>query len=87
MVHISVALCLCVSGLQETLVSLENTMKTHLEKILYFLMIVLTLSFHYILGVYFFIKHFTLFSQGHHKIGNAYMSINGKSFYEKLRVK
>ena len=70
--------------LQKTLVSFENTMKTHLDKILYFLMIILTLSFHYILGVYLFIIHFTLFSQDVTKLVMCICLLMEKIFMKNL---
>ena len=84
-VHVSVVLCLCALGLQETLAFLENRMKIHLDEILHFLMIVLThiLSFHYILGVYFFFIHFKLFSRGITKLVMFICSLMEKFFIKK----
>ena len=84
-VHVSVVLCLCALGLQETLAFLENRMKIRLDEILHFLMIVPThtLSFHYILGVYFFFIHFKLFSRGITKLVMFICSLMEKFFIKK----
>ena len=70
--HVFVTLSPCAYGLQETLVSLENTMKIHLDKTLYFF----DDSPHSIFQLYFrcllFYYPFYIVLTRCHKIGNVY---------------